>query len=130
VEEGQGIVTDICVVLDTWGTEGPLIHEPTGFAKLDEATGGGPVYGTRWVVVGAPDAGKTALLVQIGHEYAKRGIHVGFLAVDEEAGDLVTRLAQRVGFSRQDCERRDPEMLAKMSEVRIPANVTASIGAS
>jgi hypothetical protein len=101
----------IAEVLDTWRTEGPLIHEPTGFVQLDELTGGGPVYGSRWYVNGAPDAGKTAFLVQLGHLWLSRGIVVGILAVDEEASDLVTRFAQRVGHSRRNCEARDPAVL-------------------
>jgi replicative DNA helicase len=101
-------------VITQWGEDGSLIHEPTGIPPLDNATGGGPVYGTRWIVNGAPDAGKTALLVQIGHTYALRGIAVGFLAADEESSDLQTRLAQREQFSRMDCEVRRPETLERM----------------
>lgn len=104
----------IATVLDEWGTSGPLVHEPTGIARLDELTGGGPVYGTRWVITGQPDAGKTALMLQIGHVYALRNISVGLMAVDEEAGDIVTRLAQRIGYARQHCELRDPLVLADM----------------
>ncbi len=61
----------------------------------DELTAGGPVYGTRWYVVGAPDAGKTALLIRIAHDYFWRGVAVGLLAVDEDPTDIVTRFAQR-----------------------------------
>lgn len=101
-------------VLDRWADEGPLVHEPTGFEALDAATGGGPVYGSRWYVQGAPDAGKTAWLVHVAHEYAERGIVVGLLAVDEEPDDIVTRLAQRVGFRRQTCETREHDALERM----------------
>ncbi|GMV14705.1 MAG: hypothetical protein AMXMBFR56_29290 [Polyangiaceae bacterium] len=106
----------IADVLRSWQTEGPLVHEPTGIARLDELTGGGPVFGSRWYLAGAPDAGKTALLVQIAHVYASRGIPVGLLAVDEDAGDLVTRLAQRIGYSRHHCEARDAGVLAGMRD--------------
>lgn len=106
-----GTVND---VLDDWTQAGPLIHEPTGIAELDEWTGGGPVYGSRWFLLGAPDAGKTALELQWAHEMAQRGVAVGLLAADEEAGDLVTRLAQRVGYSRHHCEACDPAVLAQM----------------
>jgi hypothetical protein len=41
---------------------------------------------------------------------------VGALAVDEEPGDLVTRLMQRRGHSRAECERRDPRDLLRMDE--------------
>jgi replicative DNA helicase len=101
-------------VIDEWSCAGPLMHEPTGIARLDELTGGGPVYGTRWYVAGAPDAAKTLLLLQIAHTYAARGITVGLLAVDEEPGDMVTRIAQRLGYARHHCEARDPAVLAEL----------------
>lgn len=103
-------------VIIQWSEDGPLIHEPTGIPPLDNATGGGPVYGSRWIVNGAPDAGKTALLVQIAHTYALRGVAVGFLAADEESSDLQTRFAQRTEFSRLDCEIRNPNTLGLMRE--------------
>lgn len=93
-------------VLRDWTAEGPLVHEPTGIHALDAATGGGPVYGTRWYVQGAPDAAKTALLAQIADEYAERGLTVGLIAADEEPSDIVTRFAQRRDFERIACERR------------------------
>lgn len=98
-------------VISSWRSEGPLVHEPTGIAKLDELTGGGPVYGSRWYIIGPPDTAKTALAVQISDTYARRGIAVGLHAVDEEPGDIVTRLAQRAGWLRRDCEERDHETL-------------------
>lgn len=101
----------IADVLTTWQAEGPLVHEPTGINRFDELTGGGPVYGTRIYLNGQPDAGKTLLLLQVAHEYARRGIMVGLLAVDEEDGDLTTRFAQRVGHTRKACEIRDSAIL-------------------
>src|SRR6478609_86584 len=98
-------------VIEEWRVSGPLVHEPTGISALDELTGGGPVYGSRWYLAGAPDAGKTALLVQIAHVFSQRGVTVGLLAVDEDPEDIVTRFAQRVGFSRSHCEIRDPIIL-------------------
>lgn len=103
-------------VIESWRAEGPLVHEPTGIAKLDELTAGGPVYGSRWYIIGAPDAGKTGLIIQMADTYARRGIAVGVLAVDEEPSDTVTRFAQRAGYLRRDCELRDPTDLALMAE--------------
>ncbi len=103
-------------IVDAWRKEGPLVHEPTGIARLDELTGGGPVYGTRWYIVGAPDAGKTALLVQIADAYARAGLLVGFLAVDEEPSDVLTRFAQRAGWTRKELEQRDAGDLDLVAE--------------
>lgn len=113
----------IASVISDWKIKGPLVHEPTGIAKLDELTGGGPVYGTRWYCAGAPDAGKTALLVQFANVYLDRGIAVGLLAVDEDADDLVTRLAQRIGYARHHCETRDPRVLSEMLTALEPLSV-------
>jgi KaiC/GvpD/RAD55 family RecA-like ATPase len=101
-------------VIDRWKTDGPLIHLATGIKTLDDRTGGGPVFGSRWYIQGAPDAWKTGLLIQLLHHWATQGVMVGLLAVDEEADDVVTRLAQRCGFSRFDCEKRDPRQLVRI----------------
>ncbi len=106
----------IADVLDAWRREGPLVHEPTGIEGLDDLTGGGPVYGSRWYLIGAPDAGKTALLVQLADVLLRRGVEVGILAIDEEADDITTRLAQRAGWKRRDCEERDDAVVACMRE--------------
>jgi hypothetical protein len=102
-------------VLAQWKVSGPLVHEPTGLSDLDRLTGGGPIYGSRWYLLGAPDAGKTALLVQLAHLWAERGVAVGMLAVDEEPDDITTRLVQRSKFSRTHCEQRHPAIVAKMA---------------
>ena len=104
----------IVQVLDGWLRDGSLVHEPTGIAELDDLTGGGPVYGTRWYVAGAPDAGKTALLIQVVHAALLRGVAVGLLAVDEDPDDIVTRFAQRGGHSRKNCEVRDPDVVLEI----------------
>lgn len=115
-DEGATLAMDPAAVLAMWKTEGPLIHEPTGFATLDRLTDGGPVYGSRWYLLGAPDSGKTLKLIQIADVYMDRGVVVGLLAVDEEAGDVITRVLQRRGFTRHECEQRDPAVLQRMAE--------------
>jgi hypothetical protein len=106
-----------------WAKDGPLVHEPTGIDKLDELTGGGPVYGSRWYVQGAPNASKTLLFVHVADEWARRGIVVGLLAVDEEADDITTRLAQRAKFRRDECETREPATLLEMQEALEPCPI-------
>ena len=116
--------TTVADVLARWQVEGPLVHLPTCFPSLNEATGGGPVFGSRWYVMGAPDASKTLLLTQLGHMWSDEKITVGMLAVDEEDQDLVTRIVQRTPmpgsevahFQRSHCEDRDPKTLALMRE--------------
>lgn len=114
------LAVTISSVLAEWRDAGPLVHEPTGIPELDELTGGGPVYGTRWYLAGAPDAGKTALLVQLAQTFLQRGIAVGLLAVDEDAGDIVTRFAQRIGYARSTCEIREPAVLDEMERALGP----------
>ena len=101
-------------VLDRWQQHGPLIHAKTGIRAFDEMTGGGPVFGTRFYLLGAPDAGKTALVVQILDEFVNQGLAVGMLAVDEDPEDLLQRFLQRRGWSRQQCESRKPIDLEAM----------------
>ncbi len=107
-------------VVQDWRSEGTLVHEPTGLVGVDSVTDGGPVYGSRWYLLGAPDAGKTALLVQLAHVWAMAGVLVGLHAVDEEPSDLTTRFAQRIGFARRDCEARAGETLGKLT-LQLPA---------
>lgn len=112
-----GIRASVRCVLDARVKAGPLIHIPTGFTVLDQNTGGGPCYGSRVYVTGAPDASKTLFLVQVLHRWAQDGIAVGIHAIDEEGDDVVTRLAQRLGFSRSDYERADAETFGKLTAI-------------
>ncbi|MCC7399490.1 MAG: AAA family ATPase [Planctomycetes bacterium] len=98
-------------VAEQWAREGPLVHLPTGIAALDAATGGGLVLGSRVYLAGAPDAGKTALAVQLADHYLDAGVCVGILAVDEEPSDVVTRLLQRRGHARTAIEARGKEVV-------------------
>lgn len=102
---------DPAKILDEWERDGPLVHLPTGIESLDALTGGGLVLGSRVYMLGAPNAGKTALAVQIADAYMSRGIDCALLGVDEEPSDLAMRLMQRRGFARDQCERREPAVL-------------------
>ena len=94
-------------VIERFRRRGPMIHEPTDIAGIDDRTCGGPVYGTRFYILGAPDAGKTLLLAQIADTYLQRGIAVGFLASDEDSEDVLQRFLQRRGVTRAECEGQD-----------------------
>lgn len=97
--------------------EGPLLRLPTGVATLDAMTGGGLVMGSRVYMNGAPNAGKTALAVQVMDTYLSRGIPCAFLGVDEEPLDVMTRLMQRRGHDRHAVEERSTGLLAAMRGV-------------
>jgi KaiC/GvpD/RAD55 family RecA-like ATPase len=106
---------------------GPLVRLPTGLEGIDRATCGGIPLGGTVFFVGAPDAAKTLLLLVIAIAWARRGILVGFMAVDEELDDLVTRIAQQtvtcespdgeaIHFSRQDYERGSAEVITDIEK--------------
>jgi replicative DNA helicase len=103
-------------IFGSWLEQGRLVHEPIELGLIDQFTAGGPVYGSRWYVLGAPDACKTAFIVQTADVLARRGIAVGVFAVDEESSDMQSRIIQRAGFERYEAERRDPEVVARMAE--------------
>ncbi|MCB9597531.1 MAG: hypothetical protein H6719_32735 [Sandaracinaceae bacterium] len=98
-------------VLETWREEGKVERLSTGLPQLDAATRGGPALGERVIIQGAPDAGKTALLIQLLHHFGELGFAIGVLCIDEEPGDIVGRLAQRQGIDRDACESREPHTL-------------------
>lgn len=101
-------------VVSTIIQEGPLTRLPTGIPSLDALTGGGLILGSRVYLIGAPDAGKTALAVQIADEYLRQNVPVGILGIDEEPVDIVSRLMQRRGISRRDMEARNPATIARV----------------
>jgi KaiC protein len=103
-------------ILFAMSEEGPQVREPTGVPFLDEHTGGGFPYGSRTVLNGAPDAGKTAFLVMLAHVYAQAGVFVAYHAIDEEEPDVLSRLGQRAGFLRRDFEERDLDRLDLIRE--------------
>lgn len=117
-------------VIDGWAAEGPLVHYRTHFDVLDQLTGGGPVFGTRWYVMGAPDACKTLFLSMLANVWSATGLIVGMLAVDEEPADLAQRFIQRMPmpnstgfFQRVHCEEREEHVLALMRQATAEVNV-------
>lgn len=109
-------IGDPAAVFDAWDHDGPVTRLSTGIPTLDEMTGGGFVLGSRVYLVGAPNAGKTALAVQLADYFLSSGVPCGILGVDEEPVDLVTRLLQRRGITRQECEERSGETRARARE--------------
>ena len=101
-------------IVERWLSEGPLVRVPTGIRPLDEACRGGLPFPWRVIVVGAPSAGKTFIAIVIARVLATRDVCVGILAVDEEPDDLTVRLAQTAGFSIEEAEGRESEVLDRM----------------
>lgn len=101
-------------IIDRWTADGPLIHAPTGICALDHMTGGGPTFGCRIFLAGAPDGGKTGLLVQVADSYLDQGLVVGLLVVDEDPSDVFQRFMQRRGIARHRCEQREPGDIEEM----------------
>lgn len=84
-----------------------LVRLPTGVASIDDATRGGPATKKRVVIVGAPGAGKTGLVTQFAVKCLLSGVHVGIIAADESADDLLIRIGQQLGFDRTILESPD-----------------------
>jgi len=101
-------------IVERWLSEGPLVRVPTGIRPLDEACRGGLPFPWRVIVVGAPSAGKTFIAIVIARVLATGDVCVGILAVDEEPDDLTVRLAQTAGFSIEEAEGRESEVLDRM----------------
>jgi KaiC/GvpD/RAD55 family RecA-like ATPase len=105
-------------IVARWADEGPVVRVPTGIAPLDELCDGGLPIPRRVMLVGAPGAGKTAIEIVIADHMARAagefGLCVGVLAVDEEPDDVTVRLVQLAGFTLEEAERRDTEVLERM----------------
>jgi KaiC/GvpD/RAD55 family RecA-like ATPase len=80
----------------------------TSFETLDEATRGGIPLGRVLVLAGAPGAAKTTLSTFLIAQWEKAGCAVVYLAADEPAEGILTRLGQLHGFSREALESEGP----------------------
>lgn len=76
----------------------------TPFPTLNAITRGGLPQKSVVVFAGAPGAGKTSLVAQLGGHFLEQGKPVCLLAGDESIEFLLGRLAQRKGISRDDIE--------------------------
>lgn len=73
----------------------------TGVAPLDAIlTFGGIPVSKNVIIGGAPDAGKTALALQMAETFAAAGAAVAWVAVDEDADDIDSRRVQSLGIPR------------------------------
>jgi len=99
-------------VIATWRADGAVERLCTGWPTFDEASRGGFVLGKLGFLLGAPNAGKTAVAASLADRWLRQGVAVGVLCVDEDAGDFLTRLAVMCGVSLDDAEKRSAATLA------------------
>ena len=73
----------------------------TDFGQLDRACDdGGIPIGKLCVVVGGPGSRKTGFAVHLADTFSRQGAAVLMMCADEGRRNIVSRLAQRMGFSR------------------------------
>jgi KaiC/GvpD/RAD55 family RecA-like ATPase len=89
----------------------PVVVAGTGIPELDRLCGGGFPIPWRVVIVGMPSAWKTGLAVYLADHFERAGLAVGILAVDEEPEDVVVRVAQMAGCTREKLQHQDPAEL-------------------
>lgn len=96
---------------------GPVLRMPTTIATLDAACRGG--LPTRRLVVlgGAPGAGKTTLATYWAWIWARHGIPVAYLAIDEGPEGVLMRIAQLEGMRAEAVEERDPDTLERLASL-------------
>lgn len=95
----------------------PLVHVATGFPTLDEITRGGLLARRLHVIAGEPDAGKTALALQVALHAARARVAVLWYAVDEPRDGIEDRIGQAHGLSLEDLEAGNPQAIAYLAEV-------------
>ncbi|MBX3205498.1 MAG: AAA family ATPase [Labilithrix sp.] len=94
---------------------GPVVRLPTGIPTFDRGCRGG-VPAPRFVVLGgAPGAGKTTLATWLGWRWAKAGIPVAMLAVDEGPDGVLMRIAQLEGLEPAAIEERREDVLEELA---------------
>lgn len=86
-------------LLDTLGEATTVLHSE--FGQLDRACddGGVPV-GKLCVLVGGPGSRKTGFGVHLADVFSRQGAAVLMMCADEGRRNIITRLGQRMGFSR------------------------------
>ena len=79
----------------------------TGMPAFDrQFVFGGIPTNRRVVIGGAPDAGKTSLMLQWAEHMASLGVAVAWNAVDEDSEDLDTRRVQSIGIPRVQAQAK------------------------
>lgn len=98
-------------MVSRWRCEGAVERIATGWRSFDEACRGGIVIGALSAALGAPNAGKTAVLADLTGRWAHDGVACGALCVDETPDDFLTRLVVRAGIDLDTAEARSAATL-------------------
>ena len=76
-------------------------HFPTGVSELDRVLGGGVVPGSVTLLAGDPGVGKSTLLLEVAHEWARGGRRALYISGEESAGQIRMR-AERTGCTHDE----------------------------
>ncbi|MGJ6121861.1 DNA repair protein RadA [Mycolicibacterium sp. Y3] len=76
-------------------------HLPTGVSELDRVLGGGLVPGSVTLLAGDPGVGKSTLLLEVAHRWARAGKRALYLSGEESAGQIRLR-AERTGCTHDE----------------------------
>lgn len=76
-------------------------HVPTGVTELDRVLGGGLVPGSVSLLAGDPGVGKSTLLLEVAHRWARTGRRSLYLSGEESAGQIRLR-AERTGCTHDE----------------------------
>ena len=76
-------------------------HTRTGVDELDRVLGGGVVPGSVCLLAGDPGVGKSTLLLEVAHRWAKTGRRALYVSGEESAGQIRMR-ADRTGSSHDE----------------------------
>jgi DNA repair protein RadA/Sms len=76
-------------------------HFPTGVSELDRVLGGGLVPGSVTLLAGDPGVGKSTLLLEVAHRWARSGRRALYLSGEESAGQIRLR-AERTGCTHSE----------------------------
>lgn len=76
-------------------------HIRTGVAELDRVLGGGVVPGSVCLLAGDPGVGKSTLLLEVAHRWARSGRRALYISGEESAGQIRMR-ADRTGCSHDE----------------------------
>lgn len=114
--EGAGAYTPFRAVERIANNDRKAEPVPTGFAKLDEALGGGLPNGL--TTLGAVSSmGKTTLAVQMADQIAASGRSVLFVSIEQSTEELVAKSLSRMSFEREGCDIYS----ASASEITMPS---------